>query len=80
MDTVDAIVLAELWDIFEKKIPKEKSEVAVKLVNFLIEQGVEETTLRELQNEVGDGVLADAVDEVLEEYVDSYDDEDNEVY
>ena len=80
MDTVDAIVLAELWDIFEKKIPKEKPEVAVKLVNFLIEQGVEETTLRELQNEVGDGVLADAVDEVLEEYVDSYDDEDNEVY
>ena len=80
MDTVDAIVLAELWDIFEKKIPKEKPEVAVKLVNFLIEQGVDESTLRELQNEVGDGVLADAVDEVLEEYVDSYDDEDNEVY
>ena len=72
--TVDAIVLAELWDIFEKKIPKEKPEVAVKLVNFLIEQGVDESTLRELQNEVGDGVLADAVDEVLEEYVDSYDD------
>ena len=80
MDTVDAIVLAELWDIFEKKIPKEKPEVAVKLVNFLIEQGVDESTLRELQNEVGDGVLADSVDEVLEEYVDSYDDEDNEVY
>ena len=80
MDTVDAIVLAELWDIFEKKIPKEKPEVAVKLVNFLIEQGVDESTLRELQNEVGDGVLADAVAEVLEEYVDSYDDEDNEVY
>ena len=80
MDAVDAIVLAELWDIFEKKIPKEKPEVAVKLVNFLIEQGVDESTLRELQNEVGDGVLADAVDEVLEEYVDSYDDEDNEVY
>ena len=80
MDTVAAIVLAELWDIFEKKIPKEKPEVAVKLVNFLIEQGVDESTLRELQNEVGDGVLADAVDEVLEEYVDSYDDEDNEVY
>ena len=54
--------------------------MAVKLVNFLIEQGVDESTLRELQNEVGDGVLADAVDEVLEEYVDSYDDEDNEVY
>ena len=78
MDTVDAIVLAELWDIFEKKIPKEKPEVAVKLVNFLIEQGVDESTLRELQNEVGDSPLADAVDEVLEEYVDSYDDEDGE--
>ena len=64
MDTVDAIVLAELWDIFEKKIPKDKPEVAVRLVNFLIEQGVEETTLRDLQNEVGDGPLADAVDEV----------------
>jgi len=78
LDTVDAIVLAELWDIFEKKIPKDKPEVAVRLVNFLIEQGVEETTLRELQNEVGDSPLADAVDEVLEEYVDSYDDEDGE--
>jgi len=78
LDTVDAIVLAELWDIFEKKIPKDKPEVAVRLVNFLIEQGVEETTLRELQNEVGDSPLADAVDEVLEEYVDSYDDEDDE--
>ena len=78
MDSVDAIVLAELWDIFEKKIPKDKPEVAVRLVNFLIEQGVEETTLRELQNEVGDSPLADAVDEVLEEYVDSYDDEDDE--
>jgi len=78
LDTVDAIVLAELWDIFEKKIPKDKPEVAVRLVNFLIEQGVEEATLRELQNEVGDSPLADAVDEVLEEYVDSYDDEDGE--
>ena len=78
MDTVDATVIAELWDIFEKKIPKDKPEVAVRLVNFLIEQGVEETTLRELQNEVGDSPLADAVDEVLEEYVDSYDDEDDE--
>ena len=80
MDTVDAIVLAELWDIFEKKIPKDKPEVAVGLVNFLIEQGVEESTLRDLQNEVGDGALADAVDEVLEEYVDSYDDEDDGEY
>jgi hypothetical protein len=33
-----------------------------------------------LQNEVGDGALADAVDEVLEEYVDSYDDEDDGEY
>ena len=80
MDSVDAIVLAELWDIFEKKIPKDKPEVAVSLVNFLIEQGVEETTLRELQNEVGDGPLADAVDEVLEEYVDYHDDEEDGEY
>jgi hypothetical protein len=80
LDTVDAVVLAELWDIFEKKIPKDKPEVAVRLVNFLIEQGVEESTLRDLQNEVGDGALADAVDEVLEEYVDSYDDEDDGEY
>ena len=29
MDTVDAVVLAELWDIFEKKIPKDKPEVGV---------------------------------------------------
>jgi hypothetical protein len=54
--------------------------VAVRLVNFLIEQGVEETTLRDLQNEVGDGPLADAVDEVLEEYVDYHDDEEDGEY
>ena len=80
MDSVDAIVLAELWDIFEKKIPKDKPEVAVRLVNFLIEQGVEETTLRELQNEVGDDPLSTAIDEVLEEYVDDEDEEDDGWY
>ena len=80
MDTVDAIVIAELWDIFEKKIPKDNPEVAVRLVNFLIEQGVEESTLRELQNEVGDSPLADAVDEVLEEYKDYHDDEEDGEY
>ena len=75
MDTVDATVIAELWDIFEKKIPKDKPEVAVRFVNFLIEQGVEEQTLKDVQEEVGDDPLSTAIDEVLEEYVDSDEDE-----
>ena len=75
MDTVEATVFAELWDIFEKKIPKDKPEVAVRFVNFLIEQGVEEQTLRDIQEEVGDDPLSTAIDEVLEEYVDGDEDE-----
>lgn len=75
MDTVDATVIAELWDVFEKKIPKDKPEVAVRFVNFLIEQGVEEQTLKDVQEEVGDDPLSTAIDEVLEEYVDSDEDE-----
>mgnify|MGYP001165211432 FL=1 len=75
MDTVDATVIAELWDIFEKKIPKDKPEVAVRFVNFLIEQGVEEQTLKDIQEEVGDDPLSTAIDEVLEEYVDGDEDE-----
>ena len=75
MDTVEATVFAELWDIFEKKIPKDKPEVAVRFVNFLIEQGVEEQTLRDIQEEVGHDPLSTAIDEVLEEYVDGDEDE-----
>lgn len=75
MDTVEATVFAELWDIFEKKIPKDKPEVAVRFVNFLIEQGVEEQTLKDVQEEVGDDPLSTAIDEVLEEYVDGDEDE-----
>jgi len=75
LDTVDATVIAELWDVFEKKIPKDKPEVAVRFVNFLIEQGVEEQTLKDVQEEVGDDPLSTAIDEVLEEYVDSDEDE-----
>lgn len=75
MDTIDATVIAELWDVFEKKIPKDKPEVAVRFVNFLIEQGVEEQTLKDVQEEVGDDPLSTAIDEVLEEYVDGDEDE-----
>ena len=75
MDTVEATVFAELWDIFEKKIPKDKPEVAVRFVNFLIEQGVEEQTLKDIQEEVGDDPLSTAIDEVLEEHVDGDEDE-----
>ena len=75
MDTIEAPVFAELWDVFEKKIPKDKPEVAVRFVNFLIEQGVEEQTLRDIQEEVGDDPLSTAIDEVLEEYVDGDEDE-----
>ena len=75
MDTVEATVFAELWDIFEKKIPKDKPEVAIRFVNFLIEQGVEEQTLKDIQEEVGDDPLSTAIDEVLEEYVDGDEDE-----
>ena len=69
------LFLGELWDIFEKKIPKDKPEVAVRFVNFLIDNGVEEQTLKDVQNEVGDDPLSTAIDEVLEEYVDDDEDE-----
>ena len=75
MDTVEATVFAELWDVFEKKIPKDKPEVAIRFVNFLIEQGVEEQTLKDIQEEVGDDPLSTAIDEVLEEHVDGDEDE-----
>jgi hypothetical protein len=75
LDTIEATVFAELWDVFEKKIPKDKPEVAIRFVNFLIEQGVEEQTLKDIQEEVGDDPLSTAIDEVLEEYVDGDEDE-----
>ena len=75
MDTIEAPVFAELWDVFEKKIPKDKPEVAVRFVNFLIDNGVEEQTLKDIQHEVGDDPLSTAIDEVLEEYVDGDEDE-----
>jgi len=78
LDTVDATVIAELWDIFEKKIPKDKPEVAIRFVNFLIDNGVEEQTLRDVQHEVGDDPLSTAIDEVLEDYVDGDEDEEED--
>jgi len=75
LDTIEATVFAELWDVFEKKIPKDKPEVAIRFVNFLIEQGVEEQTLKDIQEEVGDDPLSTAIDEVLEEHVDGDEDE-----
>ena len=78
MDTIEPPVLSELWEIFEKKIPKDKDLVALRFVNFLIEQGVEEQTLRDLQHEVGDDPLSTAIDEVLEEGVDHDEDEEDD--
>ena len=78
MDTVEASVLSELWEIFEKKIPKDKDLVAIRFVNFLIEQGVEEQTLRDVQHEVGDDPLSTAIDEILEEDPDVDEDEEND--
>ncbi len=78
MDTVEAPVLSELWEIFEKKIPKDKDLVAMRFVNFLIEQGVEEQTLRDLQHELGDDPLSTAIDEALEENVDRAEDEEED--
>ena len=79
MDNIGADGIAELWSIFENKIPKEKPEVAMKFVNFLIESGVNEETLMQLKKEVDDDVLFHAIDNVLEEYTDDYDEEeDNE--
>ena len=78
MDTIEAPVLSELWEIFEKKIPKDKDLVALRFVNFLIEQGVEEQTLRDVQHEVGDDPLSTAIDEILEEDPDVDEDEEND--
>ena len=78
MDTVEASVLSELWEIFEKKIPKDKDLVAIRFVNFLIEQGVEEQTLRDVQHEVGDDPLSTAIDEILEEDPDVDEDEEKD--
>jgi len=78
LDTVEASVLSELWEIFEKKIPKDKDLVAIRFVNFLIEQGVEEQTLRDVQHEVGDDPLSTAIDEILEEDPDVDEDEEND--
>ena len=78
MDTIEAPVLSELWEIFEKKIPKDKDLVAVRFVNFLIEQGVEEQTLRDVQHEVGDDPLSTAIDEILEEDPDVDEDEEKD--
>ena len=77
MDNFGADNLAELWGIFENKIPKEKPDVAMKFVNFLIESGVNEETLMQLKKEVDDDVLFHAIDNVLEEYTDD-EEEDNE--
>lgn len=78
MDTVEASVLSEIWEIFEKKIPKDKDLVAIRFVNFLIEQGVEEQTLRDIQHEVGDDPLSTAIDEILEEHPDVDEDEEKD--
>ena len=77
MDNFGADNLAELWGIFENKIPKEKPDVAMKFVNFLIESGVGEETLIQLKKEIDDDVLFHAIDNVLEEYTDD-EEEDNE--
>ncbi len=77
MDNIEADGIAELWSIFENKIPKEKPEVAMKFVNFLIENSVNEETLMQLKKEVDDDVLFHAIDNVLEEYTDD-EEEDNE--
>ena len=80
MDNFGADNLAELWGIFENKIPKEKPDVAMKFVNFLIESGVSEETLMQLKKEIDDDVLFQAIDNVLEEYTDNDDEEENDEY
>jgi hypothetical protein len=50
----------------------------MRFVNFLIEQGVEEQTLRDLQHELGDDPLSTAIDEALEENVDRAEDEEDD--
>ena len=80
MDNFGADNLAELWGIFENKIPKEKPDVAMKFVNFLIESGVSEETLIQLKKEIDDDVLFHAIDNVLEEYTDDDNEEENDEY
>ena len=80
MDNFGADNLAELWGIFENKIPKEKPDVAMKFVNFLIESGVSEETLMQLKKEIDDDVLFQAIDNVLEEYTDDDNEEENDEY
>ena len=80
MDNFGADNLAELWGIFENKIPKEKPDVAMKFVNFLIESGVGEETLIQLKKEIDDDVLFHAIDNVLEEYTDDDNEEENDEY
>ena len=80
MDNFGADGLAELWGIFENKIPKEKPDVAMKFVNFLIESGVGEETLIQLKKEIDDDVLFHAIDNVLEEYTDDDNEEEDDEY
>ena len=80
MDNFGADNLAELWGIFENKIPKEKPDVAMKFVNFLIESGVSEETLMQLKKEIDDDILFHAIDNVLEEYTDDDNEEENDEY
>ena len=80
MDNFGADNLAELWGIFENKIPKEKPDVAMKFVNFLIESGVGEETLIQLKKEIDDDVLFHAIDNVLEEYTDDDNEEEDDEY
>lgn len=80
MDNFGADNLAELWGIFENKIPKEKPDVAMKFVNFLIESGVSEETLIQLKKEIDDDVLFHAIDNVLEEYTDDDNEEEDDEY
>jgi hypothetical protein len=80
LDNFGADNLAELWGIFENKIPKEKPDVAMKFVNFLIESGVGEETLIQLKKEIDDDVLFHAIDNVLEEYTDDDNEEEDDEY
>ena len=80
MDNFGADNLAELWGIFENKIPKEKPDVAMKFVNFLIESGVSEETLMQLKKEIDDDILFHAIDNVLEEYTDDDNEEEDDEY
>mgnify|MGYP000212197490 FL=1 len=49
----------------------------MKFVNFLIENSVTEETLMQVKKEIDDDVLFHAIDNVLEEYTDDYDEEED---